>query len=139
MGDKRYSLTFTYRDPSLSFHPHLHVLIIITIVNTIGATLASLPHRLRERVHARIHVALRRRDAGVTGEQLQLVHRKRKSMSAWTRSSVVNPIVPPQDRRSCLRRLRYDRYHRVAGHRSGNRRIPTSRRWRHAHLGSAPS
>jgi hypothetical protein len=37
--------------------------------------LASLAHRFRERGRSSIHVPLRSRDAGVTGEHLQLVDR----------------------------------------------------------------
>jgi HNH endonuclease len=44
------------------------------VLDTIDASLARLAHRFSQRGRACVHVALRRGDAGVPGEQLQLVN-----------------------------------------------------------------
>jgi len=47
----------------------------ISALDSIDASFARLAHRLGQGARPRVHVALGRGDAGVPGEQLQLVNR----------------------------------------------------------------
>ena len=46
----------------------------LKVLDTTDASFARLAHRFGQRARTRVHVALGRRDAGVPGEQLQLVN-----------------------------------------------------------------
>jgi hypothetical protein len=73
-ADKWLTIGTVSTSVGAAFSSHLNILFLV-LLNALRVSFARSAHRLAERVCACVHVALRRRDARVSGEQLQLVNR----------------------------------------------------------------